>query len=64
MTYLVGTGLNSEAALVSTLVGSILAVVHLGVTAPLKSVREGIEVISSSHVLVSSFTSASWLLTT
>jgi len=57
-TYLVGTDLNSQTALISTLVSCTLTIVHLGVTAPLKSVREGIEVVSSSYVLASGYTLA------
>ena len=57
-TCLVGTDLNSKPALISTLVSGILAVVHLGITAPLKSVREGIEVVSAGYVLSSGYTLA------
>jgi hypothetical protein len=58
VTYLVGTGLNGKTALISTLVSCILAVVHLGITAPLPSVRDGIEVVSASYVLDSGYISA------
>jgi hypothetical protein len=55
MTYLVGTCLNGKTTLISTLVSCILAIVHLGITAPLKSVREGIETVSASYVLGSGY---------
>jgi hypothetical protein len=58
MTYLVGTCLDGKAALVSTFVSCTLAIVHLGITASLKGVREGIEVVSTSHVLTSGYISA------
>jgi hypothetical protein len=64
MTYLVGTDLNSKTTLISTLVSCILAVVHLGVTAPLKGIREGIEVVPASYVLVSGYISACSFKTT
>lgn len=54
-TYLIRTDLNSEGSLVTTLVCGILAIVHLIITAPLKGVREGIEVVATSHVLVSGY---------
>jgi hypothetical protein len=62
MTYLVGTCLYGEIALAPTLVSCILAVVHLGITAPLKSISERIEVVSASHVLGSGYLSAHDLL--
>jgi hypothetical protein len=55
MTYLIRAYLNGERALVTRLVGGILAIVHLGVTTPLKSVREGVEVVSANCVLISGY---------
>ena len=62
MTYLVGTCLNGETTLISTLVSGTLAIVHLGITAPLKSISERIEVVSASDILGSGYLSAHDLL--
>jgi len=56
--YLIGTDLNGQGAFVTSFVGGILTIVHLGITAPLKRIREGIEVVPASHILVTGCVSA------